>query len=83
MDQRQAVEPAASSGSAGYKTKPAANAPSRLATTTLYYQPDSLVEAQVLQERFFRRALLKPAPSSFPKGVDITVVLGTDYSPGA
>jgi hypothetical protein len=68
---------------AGYKTRQAANAPQRIARTTLFYQPDSLVEAQALQQRFFRRALLKPAPSSYPKGVDITVVLGTDYSPGA
>jgi hypothetical protein len=68
---------------AGYKTRTEGNAPHRFARTTLFYQADSLLEAQALQQKFFHRALLKPAPSAYPKAVDITVVLGTDYSPGA
>lgn len=50
------------------------------AKTTIYYRNDSLRAAQYLQKRYFPNAPLKPATSGQPADVQITVVLGADYS---
>jgi LytR cell envelope-related transcriptional attenuator len=50
------------------------------ATTTVYYRADSLPEAELLRTRYFPRALLRPMPKSFPRTVEVAVVLGTDFA---
>jgi LytR cell envelope-related transcriptional attenuator len=67
---------------AGYTTKIPGNA-GAAATTTVYYGDGEKLDAEHLQEKFFPDAALKPAPSTFPPDVDITVVLGEDYATSA
>jgi hypothetical protein len=64
---------------AGYTVKPPGNAP-HTPTTVVYYAPDSKIDAQGLLDHYFPDAQLKPATASFPSGVDIQVVLGTDFA---
>lgn len=63
----------------GYTMRVPGNNPKTTPTTTVYYRADSLPEAELLRSRFFPRAPLKLFPTSFPRNVQIVVVLGTDY----
>jgi hypothetical protein len=49
--------------------------------TTIYFQDGFKPEAEFLKQQHFPEAVLAPAPSTFPADVDITVVLGPDFSP--
>ena len=63
----------------GYTMRDPGNNRKTVPTTTVYYRADSLPEAQLLQSRYFPRAPVTPFPTSFPRNVQIVVVLGTDY----
>jgi polyisoprenyl-teichoic acid--peptidoglycan teichoic acid transferase len=65
---------------AGYTLKTAANY-GTAQTTTIYYQPAHKIDAAYLQKKQFPDAALAPALKSQPKDIDITVVLGLDFSP--
>jgi len=64
----------------GYKVEQPGDA-AKTTTTVVYYRADSKIDAQFLQAQYFPDARLKPAPSTFPPTVQITVVLGEDYTP--
>jgi hypothetical protein len=49
-------------------------------TTTVYYRSDSLPEAQLLRNRLFPGVPLMPFPLSFPRNIQIIIVLGTDFT---
>jgi LytR cell envelope-related transcriptional attenuator len=68
--------------SAGYKMKSPGDAPTTT-KTTIYYRSDSKVDAQYLRDVHYAGARLKPAGSTFPSDVAITVVLGEDFVHGA
>jgi hypothetical protein len=68
--------------SAGYTMKAPGDAPTT-ARTTIYYRADSKVDARYLRDTLYPGARLKPAGSTFPSDVAITVVLGQDLSRGA
>jgi hypothetical protein len=64
----------------GYNVK----APQNAATaqkTVIYFQPGFELEAKNLRSKRFHGARVQAAPSSVPDGVDIQVVLGTDFQP--
>lgn len=65
---------------AGYSMQEPTNAEA-METTTLYFAPDAEAAAQAMQQRFFPDAVLTAAPDAFPADVDITVILGADYTP--
>lgn len=65
---------------AGYSMQDPTNAEAT-DTTTLFFAPDAEAAAQAMQERFFPDAVLTAAPDAFPADVDITVILGADYTP--
>ncbi|SRR5712692_2011686 len=64
----------------GYKAKPPTTAPSEVATTTIYYRSDSKPEAEYLKAHFFPNAQVKPAPAGSAADVQLTVVLGKDFT---
>ena len=63
----------------GYTMRVPGNNPKTVPTTTVYYRADSQPEAELLRSKYFPRAPLKPFLPSFPRNVQIVVVLGTDY----
>jgi len=63
----------------GYAVKVPANAKTT-PTTTVYYRADSLPEAQLLRNRYFPGAPLKPFPISFPRNIQVIIVLGADFT---
>ena len=64
----------------GYKVKTPGNYTPKIQTTIIYYQFDSLPEAQRLQRQRFPGSELKPAPATIPADVDLEVVLGADQA---
>lgn len=64
---------------AGYSMKAPGNVKSAT-HTTIYYRPGFKPQAEFLQEKHFSGAVVAPAPSTFPAGIDLTVVLGTDFA---
>ena len=48
--------------------------------TTLYYRPGHKINAEYLQKKQFADARVAPATDDLQKDVDITVVLGLDYT---
>lgn len=67
---------------AGYKMKSPGDAPTTT-RTTIYYRAGSRVDAQYLRDVHYPGARLKPAGSTLPTDVAITVVLGEDFVRGA
>jgi len=63
---------------AGYKVIRVGNA-SNAAKSTIFYAPGYAAEASALQRRFPAFTVIKPADSSVPGGVNLTLVLGSDY----
>jgi len=49
-------------------------------TTTVYYRPDSLPEATLLRNRYFPGVPLKQFPLSFPRNIQVIIVLGADFT---
>ena len=66
---------------AGYTAEIPADAPEDSDQTIIYYRPDSKPDAELMQERFFDQAVLKKATVDQSPGVQLTVVLGSDFSP--
>jgi hypothetical protein len=66
----------------GYKTTTPGNYTPRIATTIIYYQPNSLPEAERLKRQRFPSAALKPAPPTLDSNVDLQVILGQDVAGG-
>jgi hypothetical protein len=66
----------------GYTLRVADNAPNRQ-RTAIFYRENFLPEAQLMLERFFPTAQLKPAGPSVPNDVDLQVILGADFLGGA
>ncbi|HEX9410428.1 MAG TPA: LytR C-terminal domain-containing protein [Actinomycetota bacterium] len=66
----------------GYKTATPGNYTPRIATTIIYYQPNSLPEAERLKRQRFPSAALKPAPPTLDSNVDLQVILGQDVAGG-
>ena len=66
----------------GYKTATPGNYSPKIATTIIYYQPNSLLEAQRLQRQRFPTAALKPAPPTLASSIDLQVILGQDVAGG-
>jgi len=64
----------------GYKTATPGNYTPKIATTIIYYQPNSLPEAQRLQRQRFPSAALKPAPPTLDSNIDLQVILGQDVA---
>ncbi|HEX8098903.1 MAG TPA: LytR C-terminal domain-containing protein [Actinomycetota bacterium] len=64
---------------AGYTLEPAGNHANQ-EKTTIYYQPAHKIDADYLRKKQFPDADLTPAPATFPKKIDITVLLGLDFS---
>ena len=62
-----------------YKTLNAGDTSPDVTRSVVYYSADSKAEAQVIQQKWFSYALLKPAPATVPSTVDVTIVLGPDY----
>lgn len=48
--------------------------------TTVYYAKGSRIDAGGLQAKYFPAAPLRSAPATFERDVDVTVVLGADFS---
>jgi hypothetical protein len=63
---------------AGYEVKKVDNAQSTK-ISTIYYQPAFEAEARALQKRFPGFTQVKPATSSVPSDVMLTMVIGADY----
>ena len=66
---------------AGYTAEIPADAPEDSDETIIYYRPDSKPDAELMQRRFFDQATLKKATVDQSPGVQLTVVLGSDFSP--
>ena len=66
---------------AGYSTEEPDDADHAYDRTIVYYQRDSKVDAEFMRDKHFKNALLRPAPATLPQDIQITVVLGADYSP--
>ena len=64
---------------AGYTLEPPGNLGS-VEKTTLYYQQGHKINAEFLKEKQFPDARVAPATDELQKDVDITVVLGLDYT---
>ena len=64
---------------AGYTLEAAGNY-SNQEKTMILYQPAHKIDADYLRKKQFPDAQLAPAPASVPKKVDITVILGLDFS---
>ena len=64
---------------AGYTMEPAGNYGNR-EKTTIYYQPAHKIDADYLRKKQFPDADLVPAPATVPKKIDITVILGLDFT---
>lgn len=72
--------------SAGLTTREVGSGPSTN-TTAIYYRADSLAVAQVLQQRYFPTAALRPAPATVltdaeghaDPGLQLVVIIGTDF----
>jgi hypothetical protein len=64
----------------GYKVKTPSNYTPKIQTTIIYYQFDSLPEAQRLQRQRFPGSELRPAPATIPADVDLEVILGADQA---
>jgi hypothetical protein len=64
----------------GYRAKPPTTAPSEVATTTIYYRSDSKPEAEYLKTHYFPNAHVQPAPAGSAADVQLTVVLGKDFT---
>lgn len=67
----------------GYKGKTPANYSPKVDTTIIYYQSDSLPEAQRLQRQRFQGSVLKPAPATLSSDIDLEVILGADQANSA
>lgn len=61
----------------GWKVIPPANGDTSQ-TTTIFYLPDFLIEAQALQQEFFPTAVLEEATSLEPQAVRVQILLGAD-----
>jgi hypothetical protein len=66
----------------GYKTVTPGNYTPKIATTIIYYQPNSLPEAERLKRQRFPSAALKPAPPTLASNIDLQVILGQDVAGG-
>jgi hypothetical protein len=64
----------------GYKTVTPGTYPTKVSTTTIYYQPGFLPEARRLQRQRFTTAALKPAPPTLGSNIDLQVILGLDVA---
>lgn len=62
----------------GYTTKTPDNAPNRQ-RTVIFYRENFLPEAQLMMERFFLQATLRPAGPSVPADVDLQLIVGADF----
>jgi hypothetical protein len=67
----------------GYNAKPPDNYTPKIQTTIIYYQADSLPEAQRIQRQRFAGAELRVAPATIPSDVDLEVILGADQASSA
>jgi hypothetical protein len=64
----------------GYKVKDPQTYSKRIQTTIIYYQSDSLPEAQRLQRQRFQGSELRPAPATLSSDIDLEVILGADQA---
>jgi hypothetical protein len=64
----------------GYKVKTPQTYSKKIQTTIIYYQSDSLPEAQRLQRQRFQGSELKPAPATLSSDIDLEVILGADQA---
>jgi hypothetical protein len=64
--------------SAGYSMKPPGDA-ATTTKTTVYYASTSRPDAEHLRDTYFPGGRVKAAPTTFPRDVDVTVVLGEDF----
>lgn len=64
----------------GYKTVTPGNYATKVATTIIFYQPNSYPEATRLQRQRFTTAALKPAPATLSSDIDLQVILGQDIA---
>jgi hypothetical protein len=65
---------------AGYHVLTPGNA-NPTSTTVVYYQAGFQLEADFLKTQFFPSASVRPATQAANSEADLTVILGTDYSP--
>ena len=64
----------------GYKTVTPGNYSTKVATTIIFYQPNSYPEATRLQRQKFTTAALKPAPTTLSSDINLQVILGQDIA---
>jgi hypothetical protein len=64
----------------GYKVTTPGDFAQKIQTTIIYYQSDSLPEAQRLQRQRFQGSELKPAPATLSSDIDLEVILGADQA---
>jgi len=67
----------------GYKTVLPGDYSPKVAQTIIFYQSNSLPEAQRLQRQRFTAAILKPAPATLSSNIDLQVVVGQDVASSA
>jgi hypothetical protein len=63
----------------GFTLLSPANAPSRSATTTIYYKPNFKASAEYLASKLFSSALIKQSTNAGFQA-DLSVWLGTDFA---
>lgn len=66
---------------AGYAAELPGDAPEDSDETVIFYRADSKPHAELMQNRFFPQAVLRPATSAHSPGIQLTVVLGSDFAP--